>query len=103
MGITSLRSRATIADEYNIFRGKSWQEIALSTVLLDPKAWQAVYGAEKTVKVSHGNWDDMKTMTEEHVPLYKWQMHQMIDALAEGRTIDEFLETLKDCVKSKYL
>lgn len=54
----------------------------LEAVLLDPKAWEAVGKVE--------GWHDKE--------LWHWswqnQMHAMIDALAEGKTLEEFIKTL---------
>ena|SRR3990167_4554261 len=69
----------------------------ISKILLDPLAWQA------TGKVVP--WDGKYFHNEARDPYYalgydpencswKMNMHRMIDALAEGRTIVDFLDTL---------
>lgn len=57
----------------------------LGDILLDPLAWQAVGKVE--------GW--YKGIAPEHEYLY-WgaHMHRMIDALTEGKTIEQFLTTL---------
>lgn len=61
-------------------------------VLLDPLAWQAVGKVE--------GWDEGKRKEElyKKAPQLQWMwqfmMHRMIDALIEGKSIEEFLETL---------
>jgi hypothetical protein len=58
-------------------------KFTIEQILLDPLAWQAVGKVEGWGKGKHG------------LMMYEWltNMHRMIDALAEGKTIDEFLET----------
>lgn len=53
-------------------------EILLSEILLDPEAWKAV----GKVDVWFEQYD------------WSWHMHRMIDALAEGKTIEQYLLTL---------
>lgn len=74
----------------------SVHDIAWEEIFLDPKAWQACGKVEgwKTTEVSHGNWDEMRTMTTESVPTWKHNMHSMIDVLAEGKTIEQYISTL---------
>ena len=58
-------------------------------ILLDPKAWEAVGKVEfwgDTVEAKSGQ--AYKTRD------YKEKMHRMIDALVEGKTIEEFIKTL---------
>lgn len=55
------------------------------TVLLDPLFWQALGKVE--------GWH--KGIAPEHEHLYwKAHWHAMVDALAEGKTIEQFFETL---------
>ncbi len=62
-------------------------DVALSCVFLDPLAWQAVGKVE--------GWSLEEEMcTQLHSDAYLCKMHDMIDALAEGKTIEQFLETL---------
>lgn len=62
-------------------------------IFLDPKAWQAVGKVE--------DWIDIMPSWEKHKDGYylsyegwQWNMHRMIDALCEGKSIEEFLSTL---------
>lgn len=58
-------------------------EYALCQMWLDPAAWKAVGKVEQLnnyPKWAHGGW--------------KEQMHDLIDHLAEGGTIESYLETL---------
>jgi hypothetical protein len=61
----------------------------ISEILLDPKAWQALGKVE-------GWGDHNHPLTGTSVTPSCWQcnMHQMTNALIEGKTIEEYLETL---------
>lgn len=59
----------------------------LLVVLLDPEAWKAVGTVE--------GWPDGETARDDtHGCSWRVNMHRMIDALAEGKTIEQYLETL---------
>ena len=67
----------------------------LCEIILDPKAWEAVGKVEE--------WHQEIGMRTHHIQkgngwevLLDWQyhMHAMIDALIEGKTIEEYLETI---------
>lgn len=60
-----------------------------ATVLLDPEAWKAVGKAE-------GWWDGRFPILDRPPRLPDWHMHMrgMVDALAEGKTVEQYLETL---------
>ncbi len=67
----------------------------LSDVLLDPLAWKAVGKVEgwgvhviAMAVIETGN------TNVGSVPTWKRNMHAMIDALADGKTIEEFISTL---------
>lgn len=70
----------------------SYCETPVEVILLDPLAWQAVGKVE--------GWQDVQAGYRESDGLilyesgWKRRMHRMIDALAEGKTITQFLETL---------
>lgn len=66
-------------EQGNIKRATMWE------ILLDHLAWQAVGKVE--------GWGDMRGWTD-GMPAWKMRMHCMIEALAEGKTIEEFLATL---------
>lgn len=60
-------------------------------IFLDPKLWQAVGKVE--------GWSELKTPNRSPVGQYEagswfFHMHRLIDALAEGKTIEEYLATL---------
>ena len=58
-----------------------------SDIFLDPKAWEAVSKVE--------GWGGAKNLdTDEYTPYWQNRMRGMIDALIEGKTIEEFLKTL---------
>ena len=57
----------------------------ISRILLDPLAWQAVGRAQDKERT-----DGMKPNSS----LWRQRMHQMIDVLAEGKSLIEFVETL---------
>jgi len=56
--------------------------------LLDPLAWQAVG------KVEGWNFDRISSKFPNRRPFWHIRMLDMIDALAEGKTLEEFIETL---------
>lgn len=56
------------------------------SIFLDPKSWQAVGKAE--------GWRKMIAMDEAMNPEWKHNMHRMIDALAEGKSIEDYIATL---------
>ena len=67
------------------------KKMNLYEILLDPKAWQAVGKVE--------GWDECdcgRGKNCAHFLLKQWQekMKGMIDALCEGKSINQFLETL---------
>lgn len=70
--------------------------------MLDPLAWQAVGKTEgKDNKIEYDIYGvEYKTLSQranaegETYSWWKCQMHRMIDALAEGKTIEQFLETI---------
>lgn len=81
-------------------------------VLLSPEAWQAVgktEGWKKYVWTSWKGWDDSwitnETDDESYAPpsanaycqrhiTFVYHMHRMIDALASGKSLEEFIATL---------
>jgi hypothetical protein len=74
----------------------------LAHILLDPLAWQAVgkvEGWSEAYEYSGTDPSDGPDVNGE-TPVYvnsdhwKARMHAMIDALAEGKTVEQYLETL---------
>lgn len=67
-------------------------DIHIDTIVLDPLAWAAIGKVEGW----HENSQESKTVHVPSFPLkvWKWNMHRMIDALCEGKSIESFLETL---------
>lgn len=63
-----------------------------NSIFLDPLAWQAVGKVEE--------WQELDTGSihadESHIYDMAWKvnMHRMIDALAEGKSLEEFISTL---------
>lgn len=81
--------------DYKDFSVLNWPA---EKVLLDPLAWQAVGKME-----GWGFWclKDKQPLEAcepkaQHVSTPRWicEMHRMIDAVAEGKTIEQYLETL---------
>lgn len=66
-------------------------QIPIQTILLDPEAWKAV-GKVEGWGNSHKGWLWYKN--EMKMVAYVVYWHRMIDALAEGKTIEQYLETL---------
>ena len=71
--------------------------------LLDPKAWQAVGKVEgwnlgMCVKYYQGRVggvdEELDIRDEKEISQSEYYMHQMIDALAEGKSIESFIKTL---------
>jgi hypothetical protein len=79
-------------------------------ILLDPLAWQAVGKVEGWKEEGIKSLDGKVCAYDGYrdcgmgracrftgfpkIDKWHWHMHQMIDALAEGKSIEEFLETL---------
>lgn len=65
-------------------------------ILLDPLAWQAVGKVEgwPIKKVMRYRISDGERYSDKTVAAWEHNMHCMIDALAEGKTIEQFLESL---------
>lgn len=61
---------------------------SLDTWLLDPEAWKAVGKVE--------GWEEQGGFLYPNLNGTRWQheMHRMVDALAEGKTIEQFLSEL---------
>jgi hypothetical protein len=81
---------------------KQYEEIGLplmaeaipELMFLDPLAWQAVgkvEGWEKTDYCWGCGYDEGATCD---TPIWKVKMHNMIDALIEGKSVSEYIETL---------
>lgn len=64
--------------------------IPISRILLNPKAWEAVGKVE--------GWNEESKLSSFRLAgwnsTYRAKMHQMIDALIEGKTIEDYLSTL---------
>ncbi len=103
----------TKVDLESLWVTRRWGEIkycAVDTVLLDPKAWQAVGKVEGWGKLfckickgevklkDHAFRCKCKNPQDNNKHLYKdiWQdrMKQMIPALIKGKTLEEFIKTL---------
>lgn len=80
-------------------------DVDLNTMLLSPRAWQAVgkvEGWDKQPNFDYSIPEDFDINTHvmgnnvRYLPGELWQtkMHRVIDALAEGKTIEQYLETL---------
>lgn len=74
-------------------KSQSSFHISIQDLMLDPKAWQAVG------KVEGWDWEGITQQlgayeANRKMPAWQYQMHRMIDALCEGKTIDEYLQTL---------
>lgn len=89
------------------FKNGSSRSFGTADILLMPQCWQAVARVEAW---DHGTWSrevwtnkddqlhaeglDRFGTTENGLPAWRWYMHRMIDALAEGRSIEDFLAEL---------
>lgn len=73
------------------------EERRVDSMLLDPEAWKAVGKVEKGAVCICGTQGPLHTQQCPCVSLddrATYLMHCMIDALAEGKTIEQYLETL---------
>jgi len=71
------------------------QEAEDALMLLDPKAWRAVGKIERWKKMVDSDLFFSPAKKERViVDGYKHRMHEMIDALDDGKTPEEFLKTL---------
>jgi len=75
---------------------KSHATLNPSWILLQPEAWKAVGKVEGWYCDVHKNSDEPGSWghSKEECADWKNRMHRMIDALAEGKTIKEFIATL---------
>lgn len=74
------------------------------SLFLDPKAWEAVGKVEGwgdtgiIAMYEYSNTEDFpkypRQIKNSYMPVYQVYMHQMIDALINGKTIDEYIEKL---------
>jgi hypothetical protein len=61
-----------------------------SRTLLDPKAWQAVVRVDQKKKIEAGY-----EVSEQFIKdVAQARMHRMIDALCEGKSLEEYIATL---------
>lgn len=60
---------------------RTWPDVPAEIVMLDPLAWKSVFPGKDC---------------DEGCSTHGWRakMHHMIDAIADGKTIEQFLETL---------
>lgn len=75
------------------------RRLAFFQIILSPLAWQAVGKVEGWKRNAIIQWYDSFPNQKERekyrgIESWKFQMHRMIDALAEGKTIEEYLKTL---------
>lgn len=76
---------------------EGYTRICEQSVLLDPLAWQAVgkvEGWEKKCWIEMGIVNETLPTHDGVISQAQYHMHRMIDALAEGKTIEQFIETL---------
>lgn len=78
------------------WNGENWRagNVGWAEILLDPLAWQAVGKVERWRKTDNCwgcGYDEGATID---TPIWLVNMHRLIDALAEGKTIEEYLATL---------
>lgn len=86
------------------FNGDGWGKILIDSLFLDVKAWQAVgrvkgWGNEfeidgRTFWSGTIQYPEISDEGGAYAEVWRYHMHKMIDALCEGKTIEEFIETL---------
>jgi hypothetical protein len=67
---------------------KDFVNLRLEVIFLDPRAWRAVG------KIERWNVSEPHDYKHHAIDVSLLEMHNMIDALAEGRTIEQYIETL---------
>jgi len=80
------------------------EKIVAQVMLLDPAFWRALgkvegwetEDAKRYLKSGGLSLVEVRNQTREFIkaPQWRWNMHRMIDALAKGKTIEQFFETL---------
>jgi hypothetical protein len=78
---------------------RSEWKVSISEILLSPGTWQAVGKVEGwSDDYYHLDFrihdDSIVDVFEAHKPQWHFHMHRLIDALAEGTSVDTFLATL---------
>lgn len=80
--------------------------VRLPCIWLDPKSWEAVGKVEGWTEVNQFglHLEDVHRSSEARrlnawernprMPEWKWKMHRMIDALASGQSVEEYLATI---------
>lgn len=81
-------------DWYDDWEGGSYSDMVIPRILLDPLAWQAVGKTEGWIGYKRTGIDKGNEIEYHDMEVWKSNMHRMIDALAEGKTIEQFLEPL---------
>jgi hypothetical protein len=67
--------------------------VSFSEILLDPLAWQAVGKVEGWLKTL-GNATTFYPLIDRPMDEWEFKWHRLLVALAEGKTIEQYLETL---------
>jgi len=88
----SVDGKTMVAHEDTSFAANAHDQVAYPTsdMLLDPLAWKAVVKVEGWAIHEEYDSDGNCKPGTEHIQ----RMHRMIDALAEGKTIEDYLKTL---------
>lgn len=83
----------SVCDNPNFELSAPRGRISQSRMFLDPEAWRAVYkdGFWREAKVFINLWTKGNPRT---MPTWQYKMHRMIDALAEGKSVEEYLASL---------
>lgn len=80
-------------DQHNEISSEELVFIRTEPILLDPSFWQAVgkverWKCDRNCPIEEGSYCDA------HKPRWQYNMHRMIDALAEGKSLEEYIATL---------
>jgi hypothetical protein len=75
------------------------KRIAIESIVLDPAAWQAVgkvsgWAGRQVTTTGQDHYDGELRIGVEVQSQWSVYMHRMIDALAEGKSIESYLETI---------
>ncbi len=73
------------------------QQMHPTQILLDPKVWQAVgkvEGWDFSAIITMPNSNPDEPVYKKKIKPHIYEMHRMIDALAEGKSLEDFIKTL---------
>lgn len=91
-GVSRDNTEAMFSNEHG--EGGIWREFPIEIVFLDPLFWQAAGKVEGWEEFEDTDYLDHSVDMYYQDKSWKVRMHRMIDALSEGKTLEQFVETL---------